>query len=580
MKTHTWLTPICCIVAAIVLTLCVSAADIVDSGECGKNGDNLTWTLDSDGVLTISGMGAMYDGDSPIYSPWYYGGREYIVTAVINSGVSNIGDYAFLGCTNLKSVTIPDSVTSIGDGAFSNCGLANVTIHNSVTSIGNSAFSNCASLTSVTIGDSVTFIGESAFSGCKNLTSVTISNSVTSIGESAFYNCESLTDITIPDSVISIGDGAFANCGLTSVTIPDSVTSIGGAFGGCHNLKAILVNSNHRYYMSEDGILFSKNRSILVAYPAGKTGVAYEIPDSVTSIGNYAFYRCALTSVTIPDGVTSIGDYAFYHCGLTSVTIPDSMTSIGDLAFTGCDLTSVTIPNGVTCIGSSAFAACKSLTSVTIPNSVTYIGLSAFYNCESLTSATIPNSVPFILNNTFGRCASLTSVTIPDSVTYIGYTAFRDCVSLTDVYYGGSPAQWSEAVDFGNDELESVTVHYNAQDIGIGIRLTDKNGKTADPTKDVLGDNNELTASFAAVDPDAVTSSGLAVASVFWVFYDENGLLVSLESKEIDLSNPQSLSLVTSRIQIPKGAKKLKFFILGDGFDPRRAVRMIESPDA
>jgi len=265
---------------ASLLPATALAADIVASGTCGAKGSNLTWTLDSEGVLTISGSGDMHGYDLP-GAPWY-GSRSRVKSAVIAEGVTSIGRYAFVDCTSLTSVTIPDSVTSIGS----------------------SAFEDCTSLTSVTIPDSVTSIGDDAFYNCTSLTSVTIPDSVTSIGCSAFYNCESLTSVTIPDSVTSISSSTFASCtSLTSVTIPNSVTSIGGgAFCGCTSLTSVTI------------------------------------PDSVTSIGEKAFYYCSsLTSVTIPDSVTSIGDDAFNGCkSLTSVTIPDSVTSIGGDAFYNC----------------------------------------------------------------------------------------------------------------------------------------------------------------------------------------------------------------------------------------------------
>ena len=330
---------------ASLLPATALAADIVDSGTCGAEGDgsNLTWTLDSDGVLTISGTGAMKEYD-PYKAPWY-GSSSRVKSAVIAEGVTSIGGKAFLDCTSLTSVTIPDSVTSIGKQAFMYCtSLTGVTIPDSVTSIGSSAFSYCKSLTSVTIPDSVTSIGEYAFYNCRSLTSVTIPDSVTSIGDDAFSNCKSLTSVTIPDSVTSIGKWAFSECkSLTSVTIPDSVTSIGdAAFASCTSLTGIWVAEGNSHYANDaSGVLFNKDKTTLVQCPGAFSG-SYAIPNSVTSIVGYAFDGCAsLTSVTIPDGVTSIGRYAFHDCrSLTSVTIPDSVTSIGVWAF--CDCTSLT----------------------------------------------------------------------------------------------------------------------------------------------------------------------------------------------------------------------------------------------
>ena len=465
----------------------------------GKCGDNVTYLLDtSTGVLTISGTGKMTDYHDYDSTPFYKDTKIKVIT--IDFGVTSIGDYAFNLCTSLTSVTIPNSVTSIGYEAFDYCeSLTSITIPNSVTSIGDYAFRGCTSLTSITIPNSVTSIGRSAFDNCTSLTSITIPNSVTSIGGDAFYGCTSLTSITIPNSVTSIGGDAFYGCtSLTSVTIGNSVTSIGGnPFSGCKSLLSIEVSDNNKNYSSFDGILFNKNKSELIAYPAGKTDSEYAIPNSVTSIGSYAFYGCtSLTSVEIPDGVTSIdwhafsnctnltsiiipnsvtsvGSYAFEYCtSLTSITIPDSVKSIGNWAFDHCksltsvtignSVTSVTIGNSVTSIGSYAFNACTSLTSVTIGNCVTSIDERVFNYCTSLTSVTIGNCVTSIGERVFNYCISLKSVIIPNSVTSIGDYAFCYCDSLKDVYYTGSQSDWKKIQIYeGNSCLKNAAIHYN-----------------------------------------------------------------------------------------------------------------------
>ena len=456
-----WALVLCMVLA--LLPGAAFAADVVASGECGAEGDNLTWTLDSEGVLTISGEGEMANyWDTP--TPWG-SQRDTIVAVVMETGVTSIGNSAFLWCSNLTSVTIPDSVTRIGEHAFDSCdSLTSITIPGSVTSIGISAFEGCSSLTSVTIPGSVTSIGGNAFFGCSSLTSVTIQDGVTSIGGGAFQHCSSLENLTLPDSIESVGtnilwgtayDQNEANWvnhalyigdyliavrnGVEQIEIGANVRCVAdGAFGGAWyypNLTSISVSQSNPYFTAHDGVLYNKNMTRLIACPSKKEGTLV-VPSGITSIGNYAFARSAnLTKIVLPEGLTSIGESAFYSCSsLTNVTIPDSVTSIGWYAFEGCSsLTSVTIGNSVTSIGWYAFSGCSALTSVTIGNSVTSIGWYAFEGCSSLTNVTIPDSVTSIGECAFFSCSSLTNVTIPDSVTSIGDSAFQDCSSLTNV---------------------------------------------------------------------------------------------------------------------------------------------------
>ena len=540
-----------------------------------------------------------------------------IPSAINGVSVTEIGESAFENCTSLTSVTIPDSVTSIGFCAFYNCkSLTSVTIPDSVTSISESAFEDCKSLTSATIPYSVTSIGDYAYHGCyftsENFVNnsnvelddsskptivdtdaggfcikdnvlvnmrpayaigeVTIPNSVIIFGYSAFDSCESLISVTIPDSVtciddrtfssctsltsievsgnnknyssidgvlfnknksrlitypagktdskyvmpnsvISIDDDAFDSCiNLKSVTIPNSVTSIdSGAFSNCISLPSIEVSGNNNTYSSTDGVLFNKDKSELITYPAGKTDSEYAIPNSVTSIGNYAF-ACStnLTSVSIPNSVTSIGYDTFEDCtSLTSVTIPDSVTSIGWDTFENCtSLASITIGNGITSIGLGAFSGCTSLTSVTIPDSVTSVGNSAFYDCTSLASVTIPNSVTsideqafyntayyndesnwyngvlylsdclidinddfdsttdyiikdgtrIIADSVFSNCDNLISVTIPNSVKRLGDNAFG---SVKKVIYNGTDKEFFEIKNIENNKNVILAKYYD-----------------------------------------------------------------------------------------------------------------------
>ena len=337
---------------------------------------------------------------------------------------------------------------------------------------------------------------------------------VTSIGYNAFSFCTGLTSITIPNSVTSIGTYAFYGCsGLTSITLGNSVTSIGGwAFNGCTGLTSINVASGNNYYSSNNGVLFNKKKTALIRYPEGKSQTSYTIPNSVTSIGNYAFCGCSgLTSITIPNSVTSIGNYAFWGCsGLTSITIPDSVTSIGSWAFENCTgltsitlgnsvtsigswafenctgLTSITIPNSVTSIGSYAFYVCTGLTSITIPNSVTSIGDHAFDGCTGLRSITISNSVTSIEDDVFARCTSLTSITIPNSVTRIEDYAFAHCTGLTSITIPNSVTSIGNWAFLGCTGLTSITIPNSVTSIG-NVAFSGCTGLTS---INVASDNN------------------------------------------------------------------------------------------
>ena len=320
----------------------------------------------------------------------------------------------------------------------------------------------------------VASIGNSAFAGCSGLTSVTIGSSVTTIGDDAFNNCSGLTSVTIPDSVTSIGDYAFSECSsLKSVTIPNSVTTIGNyAFDGCSNLTSVHITDIAAWCK----IIFSNRYSNPLCYAHSlyinrRKVKDIVIPDSVTSIGDYAFYRCSdLTSVTIPNSVITIGKNAFGYCsGLTSVTIPNAVKSIGISAFYKCSgLKSASIGESVASIGDYAFYECTGLTLEIIPDSVTTIGDEAFHGCNGIKSINIGNSVKSIGEGAFSVCGGLTSVTIPSSVTSIGRNAFEQCFSLKSLHITDLAA-WCK-IKFGNSYSNPLFYAHSLYINGTGIK--------------------------------------------------------------------------------------------------------------
>ena len=542
------------------------------------------------------------------YSP--FNGNTKLKSVTIGNSVTSIGDYAFQNCSSLTSITIPNSVTSIGEWAFSYCSsLKSVTIPNSVTSIGEGAFDDCTSLKdlriedgkttlsiyefydcqietlylgrninyksgslygyspfngntklkSVTIGNSVTSIGDYAFGWCDGLTSVTIGNSVTSIGNRAFDGCSSLTsvyindlvawcnmelgswsnplnyarefylngellrDIVIPkeiteiknevfvgydnlrsvvihDNVTSIGNYAFQNCsGLTSITIPNSVTSIGqSAFYGCSSLKTVINLSNLNVFKGSSSNGFVGYYAAIVINASNASNVSIEIEGDfvfgkINGDNTLCGYIGNATQLSLPANYNGenyvIGEEAFYGCsGLTSITIPNSVTSIGYYAFMGCSgLTSITIPNSVISIGDYAFEGCSGLTSVTIGNSVTSIGNRAFYSCGSLTSVTIGNSVTSIGEGAFMGCSALTSVYLfnetPINVSRYAFSNYRATLYVPqgslDAYKAADYwNKFTNIVEFDPTDIEDVTEDVPTFEVTAGaIQFTAAEGK-------------------------------------------------------------------------------------------------------
>ena len=362
-----------------------------------------------------------------------------IPTELDHHPVTGLGEYSFSGtyspdhqtnhnlisfCNQIQSVTIPESVTSIGKSAFEHCSkLDSLTIKGVATSIGAYAFASCTSLTSLSLVGNFQTIGEQAFAYC-GMTSLTTDADITSIGEYAFSHCTSLTSLSLTGSVQTIGYQAFACCtSLTSLSLTGNVQKIGDyAFYSCSSLKTVTLPKS---LTSIGAYAFDSCTSL----------DSIEIPETVTEIGDFAFHLSGLTSVKIDEGVQSTGVHMFYDCdNLATVNLPESLTTIAKGSFAFCsDLNHVKIPARVTCIGDGAFSHCTSLSEITLQDEVKTIGADAFLSCQELTSITLPDSVTDIGKEAFGHCSKLESITIPKNVTTIKSDTFDFCFNLKSI---------------------------------------------------------------------------------------------------------------------------------------------------
>ncbi len=537
-KTHKFLSIILAIMMAIsIIPITASAATY--SGACG---DNVTWTYDSSTyTLTISGTGDMYDNNPP-WAKY----QNNIKEIVISDGVTSIGRAAFFGLVKVTNISIPKSVKSIGELAFYGCSAltsitvdadntvysndefgvlfnkdkttlfqypvgnaaTSYTIPDGVTTINDYAFFDCKSIVNVIFPDSLTTINKLAFGHVKNITSVTFPDSVRVIGNSAFFCCSKLKDIHFGSGLTKIEDSAFYNCtSITEITIPKSVTSLGRCvFDECFSLVNIAVEADSQYYSSDEyGVLYNKDKTILVQYPIAHNRIAYEIPYGVTTISKYAFnHSIYLSYVTFPLSVMSIEDNAFkaadnirriYYYGTeeqwNNIVIGDNNSDITshtkyfectgdepDLGTYGDNLSysfvydteDFFMNKGTLTIYGTGYMVNYDYNNqpwgeyrskaekVIIQEGVTSIGERAFDSFSSLKEVTIPNGVTSIGKWAFSGC-NIESITIPDSVTVID-RAFYGNYYLYDVYYTGTKSQWNALLKNSDGTgLENSTIH-------------------------------------------------------------------------------------------------------------------------
>lgn len=544
--------------------------------------DTPDYTIEN-GRLTINNERVMLDYASASDTPWY-NSRDEITYILTQYMVKKISSYAFADCNKVTTVQIGDDITEIGDYAFSGCtslekvvfagtmakwkevqiGLDNDVLNNveivcadgvispipdtdsSIVDSGRCGenaywtlyetgvlviigegkmydwialnrdmpwYTLKGRIKEVEIHSGITDVGNSAFYECDDLRTVTLSPTVTEIGNYAFCNCSDLISITIPSSVTKIGNETFAAChSLKSIELPSSMKEIGYSAFQDSGIGSITIPSgvtkiesttfNHCSNLTDVKILsdITEIGDSAFAYCQNLTNIA--LPSSITKIGDAAFAYCYnLSNIAIPSGVTELGKAAFYYCmELTSITIPSGIQKIQSRAFEYCDnLKTVKILLGVTEIESEAFSHCDSLININIPSSITIIGNNAFYGCRKLENIDIPFGVTEIEASTFEYCFDLSLITLPHSIIKIGHGAFNSC-GLTSISYTGTKSQWNSiTIEYDNDLLSTITIHCTDGDILPTSTVSSEENSIFSST--ATGDDHSFAASFSDLTP-------------------------------------------------------------------------------
>ena len=416
---------------------------------------------------------------------------DHLKNIDIPDSVTNITTLAFYRCNGLVSVQVPESVTAIKNGTFRECNnLKKVILNEGITGIEQYAFYDCELLEEISIPGTVTTVGNSAFYRCKNLKNIEIPEGVTKIDGSAFIFCSSLEQIKLPQSLVSIGSGAFDNCtSLISVELPDNAIISSDTFKECKNLSDIVISDTNNNYIVKNGILYNKNITRILCYPAGIKDTEFSVPDTVKTIGDFAFYGAkVLESINIPDSVTNIGTDAFGECsGLKEVVIPDSVTSMGEAVFYKCtSLEKVKLSVNITSPNPAVFQYCSSLKEVVLPESMKFISFFMFSYCKEITNIVLPDKLNSVLRSAFQNCDNLKNITVPKNVTTIqdyafGYyydeqsATYKKYDDFTISGYAGSKAQeYAEAngirfIELNEKETtDGIKIEYSKDDSSIG----------------------------------------------------------------------------------------------------------------
>ena len=577
--------------------------------------DGLTYNVTGENEVEVAGY-TVEPVNLVIPATVSYGGTDYEVTGIgerafygSNNLVSiefpdfikSIGSYAFANCIGLTSVSLPEGVTEMTMGTFIGCtGLVSVSFPSNLKSFGTGTFEGCTGLTSLSLPENLTDTGWGAFRDCIGLVSVNFPSGLTNIGRETFWGCTNLPSVDLPENLASIGDDAFYTCSsLASIDLPASLSSLGaGVFSGCTGLTSINVDSGNSFYCSQDGILFTKDMTELICYPAAKEGGHYAVPSGVVIICDEAFDSSYnLTSVDLPEGLISIGAGAFSGCSLISIDLPESLVSIGDDAFYGKNWTSLVLPENLRSVGYGAFSWSETLVSVAILSDTLEIDGGAFSGCGSMKEVLVlGDTYPAVVNNPlWGEenvlfdglkylLYSFSDETLPEfwsapaATVRLSLGGLSDKMPYTgkfpDLYIDGNASSY--AVDENSMTFDTAPGTHTLDSFGFWLY---REGYEADKTLVTINRPVTYTIDGAGIDDAAASGIG-CYPGVADDMLTVSGTAAGASLRVIDLSGAQRMSVVCTdgetAVDVSCLAQGMYFVLVEDGGDVAARLRFVK----
>lgn len=579
--------------------------------------DGLTYNVTDGNEVEVSGY-TVEPVNLVIPATVSYEGTDYEVTAVGERAfygssnlvsiefpdfIKSIGSYAFANCIGLTSVPLPEGLTEMTMGTFFGCtGLVSVSFPSSLKSFGTGTFEGCTGLTSLSLPENLTDTGWGAFRDCIGLVSVNFPSGLTNIGRETFWGCTNLPSVDLPENLASIGDDAFYTCSsLASIDLPASLSSLGaGVFSGCTGLTSINVDSGNSFYCSQDGILFTKDMTELICYPAAKEGGHYAVPSGVVIICDEAFDSSYnLTSVDLPEGLISIGAGAFSGCSLISIDLPESLVSIGASAFSNKNWTSLVLPENLRSVGYGAFSWSDALVSVAILSDTLEIDGGTFSGCGSIKEVLVlGDTYPAVVNDQlWGEenvlfdglkylLYSFSDETLPEfwsapaATVRLSLGGLSDKMPYTgkfpDLYIDGNASSYEMTVDENSMTFDTAPGTHTLDSFGFWLY---KEGYEADKTLVTINRPVTYTIDGAGIDDAAASGIG-CYPGVADDMLTVSGTVAGASLRVIDMSGAQRMSVACTdgetAVDVSSLAQGMYFVLVEDGSGIAARLRFVK----